>query len=71
MRLNLHLNIQSRIHPDDLHIIEESFEYILKFREPMNSEMRILFPDGNCKWLQNNMVPIVIEDRIVALKEHK
>ncbi|MFZ4570632.1 MAG: PAS domain-containing hybrid sensor histidine kinase/response regulator [Bacteroidales bacterium] len=59
---------KSRVHPDDLHIIDESFENISKFKEPNNTEIRILLPDGNFKWLQNNMVPIVIEDKLVALK---
>jgi len=58
---------KSRIHPDDLHIIDESFENILRFKESNNTEIRILFPDGSCKWFQNNMVPIMIENKLVAL----
>ena len=59
---------KSMVHPEDLHIIDKAFENILKFKEPNNTELRINFPDGNFKWLQNNMIPIVKEDKLIALK---
>ncbi len=58
---------KSRVHPDDLHIIDETFEYISTFRTPINIEIRILFPDGKENWAQINIAPIVIEDELVAL----
>ena len=59
---------KSRVHPDDLHIIDESFENISKFKKNYIIEVRISFPDGNDRWAQINLSPVVKEDELVALK---
>ena len=59
---------KSRVHPDDLHIIDETFKNIFKFKKPSKAEVRILFPDGEDKWAQINLAPVVLEDELVALK---
>ena len=59
---------KSRVHPDDLHIIDETFETIYKFKKTSKAEVRILFPDGNDKWAQINIAPVVVENELVALK---
>ncbi|MEI8203224.1 MAG: PAS domain S-box protein [Bacteroidota bacterium] len=59
---------KSRIHPDDLHFIDESLETIHKYKKPIAIEIRITFPDGTYKWLQNNIVPIFKDKILVALK---
>ena len=59
---------KSRIHPDDMHLIDEAFENIVRYKLPHTSEMRIIFPDGTFKWFQNNMIPVFKDDKLVALK---
>jgi PAS domain S-box-containing protein len=59
---------KSRIHPDDIHLVDEAFENIVRYKLPHTSEMRIIFPDGTFKWFQNNMLPVFKDDKLVALK---
>jgi PAS domain S-box-containing protein len=59
---------KSRIHPYDMHLIDEAFENIVRYKLPHTSEMRIIFPDGTFKWFQNNMIPVFKDDKLVALK---
>jgi PAS domain S-box-containing protein len=59
---------KSRVHPDDLHIVEEAFIRLTRNKLPTISEMRITFPDGSIKWFQFNIVPIIKNDSVVALK---
>jgi len=59
---------KSRIHPDDLHLVDDAFENILRYKLPNTSEMRIIFPDGTFRWFQNNMIPVFKDDKLFALK---
>jgi PAS domain S-box-containing protein len=59
---------KSRIHPDDLHLVDEAFKNIIKNKIPFTSEMRIIFPDGTFRWFQNNMIPVFQDDKLVSLK---
>ena len=59
---------KSRIHPDDMHLVDEAFENIVRYKLPHTSEMRIIFPDGTFRWFQNNMIPVFKDDKLVALK---
>jgi PAS domain S-box-containing protein len=59
---------KSRIHPDDLHLVEEAFKSIMKNKVTFSSEMRIIFPDGTFRWFQNEMIPVFKGDKLVALK---
>jgi PAS domain S-box-containing protein len=59
---------KSRIHPDDMHLVDEAFENIVRSKLPHTSEMRIIFPDGTFRWFQNDMIPVFKDDILVALK---
>jgi PAS domain S-box-containing protein len=59
---------KSRIHPDDLHLVDDAFKSIVRYKLPHTSEMRIIFPDGTFKWFQNEMIPVFQGDNLVALK---
>ena len=59
---------KSRVHPDDVQIIDEAFESVSRFKKSISIEVRILFPDGNDKWFKIKVAPVVIEDELVALK---
>lgn len=58
---------KSRVHPDDLHFVDESFENTVRHKATFIPEMRINFPDGTFKWFQTNIVPIFQDDKLVAL----
>jgi PAS domain S-box-containing protein len=59
---------KSRIHPDDLHLVDDAFKIIVRCKLPHTSEMRIIFPDGTLRWFQNEMIPVFQGDKLVALK---
>jgi PAS domain S-box-containing protein len=58
---------KSRVHPDDLHLVDESFENTVRHKATYIPEMRIIFPDGTFKWFQTNIVPIFQDDKLIAL----
>jgi PAS domain S-box-containing protein len=59
---------KSRVHPDDLHLVDESFENsVVRHKATYIPEMRIVFPDGTFKWFQTNIVPVFQDDKLVAL----
>ncbi|MEI6455766.1 MAG: PAS domain S-box protein [bacterium] len=56
------------VHPDDVHILDETHDTILKNKLPESFELRIIHPDGMIKTIQNNLLPVVIDDQVVKLK---
>ncbi len=58
---------KSRVHPDDLHLVDESFENSIRNKATVISEIRIIFPDGIFKWFQTNMIPIFQDNKLIAL----
>ena len=59
---------KSRIHPDDLHLVDDAFKNIIKYKIPHTSELRIIFPDGRIRWFQNDMILTFQGDKPVAIK---
>lgn len=59
---------RSRIHPDDLHLIDEGHEKLLKQKMPVDFGMRIVFPNGDIKWVQNKIIPIFEDNKLVTMK---
>jgi PAS domain S-box-containing protein len=59
---------RSKVHPDDVQILDDTHANILKDKTPVNFELRIIQPDGTVKWIQNNIVPTIIDDKIFKLK---
>jgi PAS domain S-box-containing protein len=59
---------KSRIHPDDIHLIDEGLENMLASKAPTKFEIRITFPDGTYKWLQNNIIPFFTNGNLCKLK---
>ena len=59
---------RSRVHPEDLHSVDKTFETIISNHLPSQTEMRILFPDGTFKWFQNSMIPVIQNDKLIALR---
>jgi len=58
----------SRVYKDDRHLFDKYFENIIKGRLPVDFEFRIIFPDGAIRWIQNRIVPIFDDDKLIQLK---
>ena len=59
---------RSRIHPDDVHFLDENLAAIMKVKIPSSLELRLIQPDGTFKWIQNNISPVIEDDKLVKLK---
>lgn len=58
---------KSRVHPDDLHLIDEGYLHLLQTREPVEQEIRITFPNNRIKWIQNKIIPTFDDETLVFL----
>jgi len=59
---------RSRIHPDDVHFLDENLAAIMMDKIPSSLELRLIQPDGTFKWIQNNISPVIEDDNLVKLK---
>jgi PAS domain S-box-containing protein len=59
---------RSKIHPDDICFFDETYKNIIKDKVPVNFELRIIRPDGTIKWIQNDVVPIIEDKKLIKLK---
>ena len=59
---------RNRIHPEDVHLLDETHANIMKGRTPASFELRIIQPDGTVKWIQNNIAPVIEDDKLVGLR---
>jgi PAS domain S-box-containing protein len=57
-----------RIHPDDLYLVDKYIEEIKTTRKPVTYDLRILFSDNTCRWIQNNIVPIFEGDELLIFR---
>ena len=60
--------VNSRAHPDDLHLIEETFNTIFLTGSAATTEARFTFPDKKDKWFYSKIIPIFQDGKIVKLK---
>ena len=58
---------RKRIHPDDIHFLDESHAIIMKDKIPNIFELRIIHKDGTVKWIQNNISPVIKDDKLIKL----
>ncbi len=59
---------RSRVHPDDLTLIDEGFTTLLQTKAPVEQEIRITFPDNRIKWILNRIIPTFNDNELVFLK---
>jgi PAS domain S-box-containing protein len=59
---------RNKIHPDDVHLLDETHAVIMKDKKPSSFELRLTQPGGTVKWIQNNIFPVVEDDKLVKLK---
>ena len=59
---------RSKIHPDDVHSLEEDLTKIMKDKIPSSFELRLIQPDSSVIWIQNNISPVIKDNKLVKLK---
>jgi PAS domain S-box-containing protein len=59
---------RSRVHPDDLHLVDKTTELLLKGNKSMSFEHRIILPDGSIRWMYSCLVPVFNNHKIIKLK---
>jgi len=58
----------NQVHPDDLNIINEAYDYVNETKTSISLEMRIILPDGKVKWILNKLVPVFRENTLFRFK---
>jgi PAS domain S-box-containing protein len=56
------------VHPDDKYLLDEKLAEIKRERKPASIDLRFILPNGQVKWVQNNIVPVFDGDTLIALK---
>ena len=59
---------RSRIHPDDVHLLDKTHAAILKDKRPHSFELRLIQTDGTFKWFQNNLSVDVEGDTLLKME---
>ena len=57
-----------RVHPEDLHIVEEKLDEIRATKKPVTYDIRLRMSDNKYKWIQNNIVPEFEGENLTCLK---
>lgn len=55
------------VHPDDVRLLDEIHAGILRDKEPVSFELRIILPGGEIKSIENNLMPVVEKNEVVKL----
>lgn len=56
------------IHPDDVHLFDQTLEKIHSSGKEASTDLRIVLPDGTIKWVQTNIVPVFEQGILVKLQ---
>lgn len=61
-------NFLAMVHPDDRNLFNEYLKIFSNTKESVQFDFRHVLANGEVKWFQNNVEPIFVEDKLVALK---
>lgn len=61
-------DFRSRIHPDDLYIIDRGYAKIISCKSPIEMKVRIVLPDGQIKWILNKIIPEFNDEELIKLR---
>jgi len=59
---------EERVHPEDLHLVEEYHEEMRRTKKTVSYDIRLLFENNQYRWIQNNIFPFFENGEIVLLK---
>lgn len=58
----------SKVHPDDLPLIDAKYQELQLTGKAVQYDLRVLMPNNRYNWIQNNIVPEFINDKLVNLR---
>ena len=61
-------DFKTMVHPDDVHILDETLQEIIRNKNNSTIDLRIIMADGTIKWIQNYIVPIFDGGAITGIK---
>ena len=61
-------DFRSRVHPDDLHLIDRGYASIISCKKPIDMKIRIILPDGQVKWMLNKIIPEFENGELIKLR---
>ena len=61
-------DFRTRVHPDDLHLVDQVYKKMQKTGKAVNYELRIVLPDNSIRWFQCKIVPVMKDGKIVLFK---
>ncbi|MDD3637422.1 MAG: PAS domain S-box protein [Bacteroidales bacterium] len=56
------------VHPDDRAWVKNTLDKLTAERKPISYNFRIIWPNGQVRWLQNEVVPVFEKDTLTHLK---
>lgn len=59
---------RSMVHPEDLSLLDSQVEYLLTHQSPVTMDIRLILPKGNVVWIQNDIMPVIKDEQMVAMK---
>lgn len=59
---------RSRIHPDDLILLDKNRSKILTCRKPVEMKIRLIMPNGQIRWILNKIIPEFEQDNLIRLR---
>ncbi len=65
---NLYDSFMNMVHPEDRPLFGKILNEINETKKETGFEFRIIIPNGNTKWLKNNILPIYLEEDLVVLE---
>jgi PAS domain S-box-containing protein len=57
----------SHIHPDDAHLQDDIYRRIMSEKKDVSAQFRFIMPDNSIKWIQGDVSPIIVDDKIVSM----
>lgn len=59
---------KSRIYPEDLHLLDEGYRKIMTYKEPASIQVRVIFPDGQFKWILYKIIPEFLNGELIKFR---
>ncbi|MBW8323803.1 MAG: PAS domain S-box protein [Prolixibacteraceae bacterium] len=61
-------DFRSRIHPDDLYLLDRGYTRIMSCKSAIDMKVRIVLSDGQVKWILNKIIPEFENGELIKLR---
>ena len=61
-------DFRSRVHPDDLFMIDRGYAKIMSCKKPIEIKIRIILPDGQTRWILSKIIPEFENGELIKLR---